>query len=172
VNDDNNRLHLPIHFSMQDGSKLAGELVVNLGGAIDRTLNNDAKFILIVDEEGSERLIAKSAILEVRDAKKSRARPPSPVQSELSADRTRPPVQATDPYTTLGLVQTATDEEIRAAFIERAQAYNPDRLAAMGLPDEVITFCNTRYEAIGQAYSKLSEGKIPALAQQPTALAS
>jgi DnaJ-domain-containing protein 1 len=171
VNDDNNRLHLPIHLTMQDGRELLGQLIVNIGGAIDRTLNNEAKFILIADEDGAERMIAKRGILEARDAKKMNMRAAANGQPASTESPSAPSPETADPYAALGLPSTATDDDIREAFIEQAQAYNPDRLASMDLPEEVSAFCNTKYQQISEAYAKLTEGKTPVLAQPPTAMA-
>ena len=69
MNNSNNRLMLPVILRLMDGRELTVDMIVNLGGAIDRTMNNESSFILIGDADGSERLLAKSAILEVVDAK-------------------------------------------------------------------------------------------------------
>lgn len=175
MNDDNNRLELPVILSMQDGRELCGNLIVNLGGAIDRTLNNEARFILFSDEQGNERMISKSGILEVRDARriKNSAHAPKSDSSTprmqvdapgLASDVVPGPVLAsTSAHQALGVSEQATDDEIRIAFVALAQAYNPDRLASLNLPAEAAQFCDEKYQEISAAYAKLTEGKTPAL---------
>lgn len=167
MNDDNNRLELPVILSMQDGRELSGNLIVNLGGAIDRTLNNEARFILFSDEHGNERMIAKNGILEVRDAKKVKASAQAP-----NNDAPAPGMQVDAPnlapapsnaHQALGVSEQATDDEIRNAFVAFAQAYNPDRLASLNLPAEAAQFCEEKYRTISAAYAQLTEGKTPAL---------
>ena len=166
-NDDNNRLRLPVILTMQDGRRLEVDLIVNIGGAIDRTMNNDARFILVGDAENGERMIAKDAISEVVDAKKMAQ------QAQAASSATRPTVAApgmateiTDPYQVLGLTHGAGVEEIRNAFVQLAQVYNPDRFAHLGLPTDVNDFCANRYRQISEAYAQLTDGQTPAIADQ------
>ena len=166
MNNSNNRLMLPVILRLMDGRELTVDLIVNLGGAIDRTMNNEASFILIGDADGSERLLAKSAVLEVVDAKTIK-----PKADALAAPAAEQPVQApslvpefADPYQVLGLDSTASIEDVRNSFAALAQAYNPDRIAASGLPQDVYEFCQNRYRQISDAYAKLTEGQTPTLA--------
>ncbi|MEP1209683.1 MAG: J domain-containing protein [Rhizobiaceae bacterium] len=180
MNNDNNRLNLPVALTLTDGRELAVDLIVNLGGAIDRTMNNEARFILIGEADGTERLIAKSIITEVRDAKKF-AQPAQPAQPAATATAATAASSSTDrasvaapgivpenldPYQALGLTPQAGEEEVRNTFVQLAQAYNPDRLAQMGLPADVTEFCSNRYQQISQAYGQLTEGQTVALTDQ------
>ncbi len=167
MNNDDNRLNLPVFLTLQDGRELTIDLIVNLGGAIDRTMNNDARYILVGEADGSERLIAKSMITEVRDAKKSRqpsAIAPATTTATVAAPGIVP--EFADPHQVLGVSPVAGVEEIRNAFVEQAQAYNPDRLAHVGLPADVTEFCANRYRQISEAYATLTEGQTPALADR------
>lgn len=174
MNNNNNRLMLPVILRLMDGRELTVDMIVNLGGAIDRTMNNESSFVLIGDADGSERLLAKSAILEVVDAKTIK-----PKTDALAAPAADGQVQApalvpefSDPYQVLGLDSTASIDDVRSSFASLAQAYNPDRVAAAGLPQDVYEFCQTRYQQISDAFAKLTEGQTPTLAapaQAPSA---
>ena len=72
--------------------------------------------------------------------------------------------KTTDPHQVLGLPTTASIEDVRNTFATQAQAYNPDRIASLGLPLDVTEFCQTRYQQISEAYAKLTEGQTPSLA--------
>ena len=166
MNNSNNRLMLPVILRLMDGRELTVDMIVNLGGAIDRTMNNESSFILIGDADGSERLLAKSAILEVVDAKTVK-----PKAEALAAPQGNPQVEApsiapeiSDPYQVLGLPPTASIDDVRNSFSALAQAYNPDRASAAGLPQDVVEFCQSRYQQISDAYGKLTEGQTPTLA--------
>lgn len=166
MNNSNNRLMLPVILRLMDGREQSVDLIVNLGGAIDRTMNNESSFILVGDADGSERLLAKSAVLEVVDAKTIK-----PKAEALAAPAGNPQVQApsiaptiSDPYEVLGLQPTATVDDVRNSFAALAQAYNPDRISAAGLPQDVFEFCQSRYQQISDAYAKLTEGQTPTLA--------
>ena len=71
MEDENSTLKLPITIAMMDGRKFEGDLIVQLGGQVERTLNSEAKFILFADEQGP-RYIAKAGILEVSPRKAER----------------------------------------------------------------------------------------------------
>lgn len=172
MNNDNNRLMLPVILTLTDGRELNVDLIVNLGGAIDRTMNNEASYILIGDADGSERLLAKQAILEVVDAKKAKPVAQAAAAAVQSAQQVQtsgvqaPPLvpEVTDPYQVLGLPSTASPDDIRNTFASHAQAYSPDRIAALGLPQDVNEFCQNRYQQVSEAYARLTEGQTPILA--------
>ena len=69
-----------------------------------------------------------------------------------------------DPHQLLGVPATASIDDIRNSFTSLAQAYSPDRMMALGLPQDVCDFCQSRYQEISQAYGKLTEGHTPTLA--------
>jgi len=161
MNENDERIKLPVILRMKDQRELHGDILVNLGGALDRTLNNETKFISFLGADQTEKMIAKDGILEVeaRKATKSRALP-----SEGKVD-------SSDPYVLLGLEKTATDEQIRAAFLERAKEYHADRFASVNLPREIADYANAMSKRINEAYAILMAGKQvepAAVAQQQT----
>jgi len=171
VSDENNRLRLPIVLNMQDGRELLGDLIVNIGGTMERTLNNEMKFILFGDADGSERMIAKSNIMEAASGKQASLPAPaaanasdnSSAQQQTAAE---PQPAASDPYATLGVATTASAEEITKAYVAKAQAYSPDRIADMGLPAEVVDYCSNMHQHISAAHALLMEGQTQVLTQQ------
>lgn len=62
--DDNNILRMPVELVMVDGTRRMGDMLLSIGGVIERTLNNDAPFISFGDETGA-RFVAKASIAEV-----------------------------------------------------------------------------------------------------------
>ena len=166
MQDENNRLKLPVFLTLQDGKELAVDLIVNLGGAIDRTLNNEARFILVGDADGSEYLLAKDAIMKVRDAKKARlasAAGAGAEQQQVQAPTLAP--ELSDPYQILGLMAGASQDDITNAYVAYTQAYSAERVAAAQLPQDVADFCAQRQQAINGAFAQLTEGQTPVLAQ-------
>lgn len=172
MSDDNNRLRLPIVFNMHDGRELVGDLIVNLGGTMDRTLNNEMKFVLFGDPDGSERMIAKSGILEAAAGKAAELAAPSAAnasdnssaQQQTEPEAGPPPA---DPHVTLGVAPTASAEEITKAFVAKAHAYSPERIAGMELPAEVVDYCSNMHQHISAAHALLMEGRTQQLEQQP-----
>jgi len=147
--NDHNKLALPISLSMMDGRTLVGELIVNIGGTIERTLNNDMRFILFRDLDQSERMIAKSGILDAQERQTTKV-VDLPTEGKMDG---------TDPYTVLRIARTATDDEIREAYLAQAKAYHADRFANIGLPVEVQEYTNSMSRRINEAYAILNAGK-------------
>lgn len=147
MNDDD-RLKLPVTLTMADGRHLIGDLVVNLGGTLERTLNNDSKYVLFRDMDTSERMIAKTAIIEVQSRKKVK------IVDLPQVDR----MAGGDPYSVLGIDQNASDQEIRSAYLLLAKAYHADRFAKTPLPREVAEYTNSMSQRINEAYSILTAG--------------
>ncbi len=149
MNDENDRLRLPITILMNDGRERAGDLIVNLGGTLERTLNSDAKFILFSGVDQVEMLISKSAITEVQQRKATK---PVALPDGEKANQS-------SPYALLGIPNTATDAEIREAYLLKAKAYHADRFANIDMPKEVQDYTNSMSRRINEAYALLAPKK-------------
>jgi DnaJ-class molecular chaperone len=80
--------------------------------------------------------------------------------SRKAVEPPAPPVPAADdPYRTLEVAPTATDEEIEAAYRRLIAQYHPDRIA--GAADEIRTLAETRARAINAAYEQLQKIRKP-----------
>ena len=148
--DDRVRLHVTL--SMDDGRTLQGRLLANMGGTLERTLNNEAKFVSFEDDD-SEWMIAKKNIVEVVPGKHVEAKSKSPM--DVTPEK--------DPFKVLELDPSASDEEIAKAFLQKAEIYRTDRIDLTTLPSEVSDYMQTRYRQIYEAHSKLMEGKTQAI---------
>ena len=153
MNDERDRLRLPITMELAEGSEVMGDLIVNIGGTMERTLNNDSKFVLFGDLDGSERMIAKSNILSMASRKATKA---VNLPNQGNSDET-------SPYAVLGIDKSATDDQIREAFVARARAYHPDRFNTVDLPREVAEYTQTMSRRINEAYAVLMQGKTQAI---------
>ncbi|MGI9356282.1 MAG: J domain-containing protein [Rhizobiaceae bacterium] len=149
MDDYDNRLKLPISLSLNDGREFLGDLIVSVGGTVERTLNSEAKFILFGDLDGTERMIAKSVIVEV-SARKTAKIVKLPTEAK---------VDDSDPYELLGIEKTATDSEIKEAWHARARAYHADKFANVEMPPEVAAYTNAMSRRINEAYAVLTAGK-------------
>jgi DnaJ like chaperone protein len=69
-----------------------------------------------------------------------------------------------EPCVILGIDPLATDEQVRAAWLDQVKANHPDRLLAPGLPEEAIAVATRKLALINDAYDKLrrQRGLVPA----------
>lgn len=61
----------------------------------------------------------------------------------------------TDPYLVLGLVPSATDEEIKRVYRALVRDNHPDRMAANGVPPEMMAIATAKMAAINAAYDAI-----------------
>lgn len=64
-----------------------------------------------------------------------------------------------DAYATLGVAQSASNDEVKRAYREKAKKYHPDSLRAQGLPDEMIGKATERMAKINSAWSTIRQAR-------------
>ena len=62
-----------------------------------------------------------------------------------------------DPYEVLGCSQSATDDELRRAYREKAKQLHPDVLRAQGLSDELISRASEQMARLNAAWATLRQ---------------
>jgi DnaJ like chaperone protein len=71
------------------------------------------------------------------------------IDARLSGDPAR------DPWAVLGIAETATEQDIRAAYLKLVKEHHPDRLRSRGIPQEFMRISEARMAALNAAYEKL-----------------
>ncbi len=64
-----------------------------------------------------------------------------------------------DPYLVLGLMPDAPDSEVRRVYRLLVAEHHPDRLAAKGVPQEMMTLATARMAAINAAYDTIAKAR-------------
>jgi DnaJ like chaperone protein len=67
----------------------------------------------------------------------------------------RAPKEDRDPYKTLRVERTATDAELRAAWMNGLKASHPDRLAALNMDASVVYAARKACQRINAAYDEV-----------------
>ena len=67
----------------------------------------------------------------------------------------RPTVETDDSYTVIGLTRSATNEELRNAWLRLMRENHPDSLAARGVPPEFIARASEKVARINAAWDRI-----------------
>ena len=129
------KARLMVRLCLTDGAKVEGELWCAQGERLADVLNDDRAFLPIGEGE-AVRCIAKSIIASAE-----------PVASA--------PREASDPYAVLRVPPTATDDEVRAAWMTRMKASHPDRLASLGMDEAVVYAARRACQRINAAHDEV-----------------
>jgi DnaJ-domain-containing protein 1 len=79
-----------------------------------------------------------------------------PAEKRRPADAP-PPVPPCDPYATLGTSRSASDEDLRAAYREKAKRLHPDVLRAQGLSDELMKLASEEMARVNAAWTAIKK---------------
>ena len=126
---------LMVRLCLTSGEAVEGELFVAQGERLAEVLNDERAFLPLRVGDAVE-VIAKSQI--ARAAMLGEA-----------------PSASSDPYEVLRLPRTASDEELRAAWMNGLKACHPDRLAALNLAPEVIHAARKAAQRVNAAYEAI-----------------
>ena len=63
--------------------------------------------------------------------------------------------KADDPYSILGVNQSASDEEVKLAYRQLTLENHPDKLVASGMPEEFVRQATEKMAAVNVAYSNI-----------------
>ena len=126
------KTRLMVRLCLTNGEAVEGEVFVAQGERLADLLNDERLFLPVAGPDGVE-VVAKVTI----------------ARASVLAEA---PSAAADPYAVLRLPRTASDEELRAAWMTGLKSCHPDRLAALNLAPEVIYAARRAAQRINAAY--------------------
>jgi DnaJ-domain-containing protein 1 len=147
----NNLRSFRVTLKLRSGESEAGAILVPAHRTLRETLNDDAPFIELETQSGRQSFVLKTEIARVDP--QGAAEPRGAERAGLGEDATR--FDANDARIVLGVAANATDEEIHAAWRDLAKAYHPDRLTALGLPNEILRHADRVLARINAAFQRL-----------------
>ena len=126
---------LMVRLCLTSGEAVEGDLFVAQGERLAEVLNDERAFLPLRIGDAVE-VIAKTQIARASAIGEA-------------------PREATDPYAVLRLPRTASDEELRAAWMNGLKACHPDRLAALDLAPEVVNAARRAAQRVNGAYEAI-----------------
>lgn len=137
---------IAVEIVLDDGSVVAGKLLISAMRTAFDVLNGPAQFLEFEPFEGERRFIAKSALKAVKLL--AGARPLNLAQKLHDLD-------GFDPHMILGVKPADSWDDVRSAYLNRAKTYHPDRFANTELPVEVSNYLSGMLRRVNSAYSAL-----------------
>jgi DnaJ-domain-containing protein 1 len=147
----NNLRSFRVTLKLRSGESEAGAILVPAHRTLRETLNDDAPFIELETPGGRQSFVLKTEIARVDP--QGAGGPRGAERAGPSEDATR--FDANDARIVLGVAADATDDEVHAAWRDLAKAYHPDRLAALGLPNEILRHADRVLARINAAFQRL-----------------
>ena len=130
------------------GETEAGVVLVPAHHNLRQALNDESPFLELETEAGRQSFILKTEIARIDPLDRGDAKPKAANEGPSRFD-------AHDARVVLGVAGDASEDEIHAAWRDLAKAYHPDRLAALGLPNEMLRHADRVLSRINVAYQRL-----------------
>jgi DnaJ-domain-containing protein 1 len=137
-NTKKTRHKIMMQVELDDGIERLMALFVAPGTRVSDTLNDNRLFLPFEAADGTVEIIRKEAIRRV-------------IPQESA---TRP---ARNPYDILGITDTATDAEVKAAYHKAITPVHPDNIAAKDLPPDFVALANRMAAQANEAYAKIKK---------------
>jgi DnaJ-domain-containing protein 1 len=123
---------------LKDGSVLNGHVYCSQDERLSDLLNSDKRFLPFETMDGEIIFVTKDAMSQVMPKEK------------IGLENVY-----LDPYGILSLPKDASLENIKEAYHAKVRAFHPDRLTALELPDEIISYATDIMARINEAYQRL-----------------
>jgi DnaJ-domain-containing protein 1 len=140
-----------ITLAMRSGEIETGSILIPAHHSLRQALNDAAPFIEIETASGRHSFLLKTEVARIDPVGGENRQ-----SSRDEEDWTR--FDAKDARLVLGVGADASQEEVHAVWRDLVKAYHPDRLAALGLPDELLRHADRVLMRINTAYQRLKNG--------------
>nr|WP_298687372.1 DnaJ domain-containing protein [uncultured Dongia sp.] len=127
-----------MRIELDDGIERLMALFVAPNTRVSDTLNDNRMFLPFEAADGTTEIIRKEAIRRI-------------VPMETGTRPTR------SPYDILGVSETASDAEVKAAYHKAIAPVHPDSIGAMNLPPDFVQLANRMAAQTNEAYAKIKK---------------
>ena len=138
-----------VELTLDDGDTVTGRVFFPGTRSLGDELNHASGFIDFEAYDGDRFFLSKGAVQIVRPRQ-------IPKADQLTRAQNRN--ELFNPWTVLGITETASKDEIREAYHGLVKRYHPDRFSNMELPAEVKDYLNAMARRINAAYTTLNGG--------------
>lgn len=128
---------------LTDGRTLEAFLFVPRGEELLDLLNDNRAFLPVDTLEGSQLILAKTTMAQIRGFA------PEEFHKE-------PPPAAEDPYRILGVPAEAPDDVLRQAYLALVRRYHPDQWGGSGVPEALVDLARDRLKLVNAAYQEVA----------------
>jgi hypothetical protein len=141
-----NKAPVQVIVTLATGAQMRGNLYVPKTRSLHDELNKGEMFIEFEPMDRQKLFLARSSIASVKEHAVPKA-------DQLT--RRLVSLDQFDAYEVLGLKKGADAAKVRAAYVQLAKAYHPDRFIRADLPQEVAEYLSAVATRINLAYSEL-----------------
>jgi hypothetical protein len=139
---------LSVNVVLTDGTTLTGTVLVPRDKQLRDIFNTPDVFLEFEDFRLGATVLAKSSIRTVR---------PNTLPASDQLEKRLKSLEKSDPFQILGVAKSIDREGLRAAYVNLARLYHPDRFVGSDLPPEVTEYINAMARRVNAAYSELQQ---------------
>jgi hypothetical protein len=140
-----------VRLTLSGQPPIDGFLNILKDDTVAKALNGTDQFLVFETLSREKRHLAKSAIeivVEIEEAGEVALGILDPEQNSRLFRR----FASSDPHVVLGVAESASIEEVRAAYYALAREFHPDRLASLGLHREIAAYADEVLKRINIAH--------------------
>jgi len=132
------RVKILMRVELDDGVERLMALFVAPNTRVSDTLNDNRQFLPFESADGTTEIIRKESIRRI-----------VPMESTTRPSR--------GPYDILGVSETASDAEVKAAYHKAIMPVHPDNIQALNLPPDFVQLANRMAAQANEAYAKIKK---------------
>lgn len=132
------RIKIMMQVELDDGSDRLMFMFVAPNTRVSDTINDTREFLPFENAEGETEIINKHHIRRI-----------VPMESQAK--------QARGPYEVLGIDESASDEEVKAAYRKAIAATHPDSIQSLNLPPDFVELATRKAAQANEAYARIKK---------------